>query len=76
MRLPLFLVAAIVLTVFAIIAGAGTTGLFWGTAAIEWFFGAFLALLVHFLAGGTALWGTNGYVTQRRTVVTQQPPQA
>lgn len=63
MRFSIFLVAAIVLVVFAIIAAAGTTDLLFGTKSIVWFFASFLAYLVDLLVGwgyqdGT--WGRRG----------------
>jgi hypothetical protein len=53
MRVGIFLIAAIVLVVFAIIASAGATGLLFGTTAIVWFFASFLSYLVDLLFG----WG-------------------
>lgn len=63
MRFSIFLIAAIVLVVFAIVAAAGSTGLLFGTTAIVWFFASFLAYLVDLLVGfgyqdGT--WGRRG----------------
>lgn len=54
MRVPIFIIAAVVLIVFAILASAGTTGLLFGTAAITWFFASFLAYLTNLVFGG---WG-------------------
>ena len=54
MRVPIFVVAAVVLVVFAIIASAGATGLLFGTTAITWFFASFLAYLTNLVFGG---WG-------------------
>jgi hypothetical protein len=56
MRVPIFIVAAVVLVVFAIVAAAGTSGLLFGTAAIIWFFASFLAYLVDIAVGGWAPW--------------------
>jgi len=58
MRLGLVFLAAIVLAVFAVIAGAANSGQLFGVVAIEWFFGSFLAYLVSLvfdfgLNGGT-----------------------
>jgi hypothetical protein len=54
MRLPIFLVAAIVLIVFAIIAGAAANGLCLGTNWAVWIAASFLAYLTNLLFGG---WG-------------------
>jgi hypothetical protein len=48
----IFLVAAVVLVVFAIIASAAHTGLLFGTLASTWFFASFLAFLTDLLVGG------------------------
>lgn len=52
MRLPLFLVAAIVLIVFMIIATAATTGELFGVTWFTWLGASFLAFLVDLLFGG------------------------
>jgi hypothetical protein len=58
MRFPIFIVAAVVLTVFAIIATAQTTGAdagqLFGVSYISWFIAGFLSFLVDLLVGG---WG-------------------
>jgi len=46
MALRLFIVAAIVLTVFGIIASAHTNLQLWGVWWFSWFLGAFLSFLV------------------------------
>jgi hypothetical protein len=51
MRLPLFLVAAIVLIVFAIIAGASSTGLCLGSAWPVWVGASLLAYYADLLFG-------------------------
>jgi predicted Na+-dependent transporter len=52
MRLPIFLVAAIVLIVFAIIAGAATSGTCLGSSWFIWVAASFLAYLTNLLFGG------------------------
>lgn len=58
MRLPLFLVAAIVLIVFGIIASAevsgSTPGQLFGVTWYSWFMASFLAYLADLIFGG---WG-------------------
>jgi hypothetical protein len=54
MRLPIFLVAAIVLIVFALIAGAATTGTCLGSGWPVWTAAALLAYFTNILLGG---WG-------------------
>jgi hypothetical protein len=54
MRVPIFIVAAVVLIVFAIVASAGTTGLLFGTTAVVWAYASFLAFLANLVFGG---WG-------------------
>jgi hypothetical protein len=49
----IFLIAAVVLIVFAIIATAGASGLFLSVSGSVWFEAAFLAFLVDALLGGT-----------------------
>jgi hypothetical protein len=46
MRVGFFLVAAIVLVVFAIIAADAATGKLFGVGYVEWFLGGFLSYLV------------------------------
>jgi hypothetical protein len=54
MRLPLFLVAAVVLIVFAIIAAAGTSGLCLGSSWFVWAAASLLAYYADLIFGG---WG-------------------
>jgi hypothetical protein len=49
----LFIVAAVVLVVFAIVASAGTSGLLFGVGAAVWFYASVLSFLVDVLFGGT-----------------------
>jgi hypothetical protein len=48
----IFLVAAVVLIVFGIIAAAGATDLFLSVSAVIWFMASFLAYLTDCLLGG------------------------
>jgi hypothetical protein len=70
MRIGIFLIAAIVLVVFAIVASAGSTGLLFGTTATVWFFSSFLAFLVNLAFGGWGYanggWGRNQGAAQAR----------
>jgi hypothetical protein len=52
MRLPLFLVAAVVLIVFAIIAGATASGLCLGSSWFVWAAASLLAYYADILFGG------------------------
>ena len=52
MRVSLFIVAAIVLIVFALIAAASTTGLCLGSAFGVWLAASLLAFFAHLLVGG------------------------
>jgi hypothetical protein len=54
MRVPLFLVAAIVLIVFALIAAAGTSGLCLGSNWYVWVAASVLAYYANLIFGG---WG-------------------
>jgi hypothetical protein len=58
MRLTLFLIGAIVLIIFAIIAAASSTGLLLGTSAVVWLCAALLSYFVDIAVGGWAPWGT------------------
>ena len=53
MRFPLFIVAAVVLIVFAIVASVTASGLCLGTTYATWFAASFLAFLADLLFG----WG-------------------
>ena len=70
-RMRLFLVGAILLIVFGIVASAEPTGLFLSTLALTWFMASFLSFLVDQLFGGyiAAAW-TN---RSQRQVVAVQP---
>jgi hypothetical protein len=63
MRVPIFIVAAIILIVFAIIGSAAANGLCFGVQAIIWFEASFLAFLAHLVFGGwgysNGAWGRN-----------------
>jgi hypothetical protein len=56
MRASIFLVAAIVLIVFGIIAGAQATGLLFSVQWFIWFMAAVLAYFVDIAVGGWAPW--------------------
>jgi hypothetical protein len=56
MRFTLFLIAAIVLAVFAIIAGAANSGMLFSVQWYIWFSASFLAYLVD-IATAWAPWG-------------------
>lgn len=66
MRLSIFMVAALVLIVFGIIAAAQASGLLFGVQWYIWFMASFLAYLVDIVTGGWSPWAG-------RTVVRQQP---
>jgi hypothetical protein len=71
MRLSLFLLAAIVLLVFGIIAGAAGTGTLFTVAWFIWFMAGVLAYLVDIAVGGWGPW--NGTVVTARPVAPPQP---
>jgi hypothetical protein len=54
MGIRLFILAAIVLVVFGIIAAAGTSGQLFSVDAIIWFMASFLAFLTDLALGGVA----------------------
>jgi hypothetical protein len=70
MRLAIFLVAAIVLIVFAIIATAATTGQLFGVTWFTWLCASLLAYFVDLLTG----WGYQSGTWGRRTTVVREQP--
>ena len=73
MRFPLFIVAAVVLVVFGIIAAAGSSGFLFGTGWQIWFMASFLAYLADLLFG----WGwDNRSRFGNRTAPPPPPPAA
>ena len=56
MRLSIFMVAAVVLIVFGIVAGAAHNGLCFGVQWFVWFMASFLAYLADVITGGWAPW--------------------
>jgi len=71
MRLSLFLLAAIVLAVFGIIAGAASSGMLFSVQWFIWFMASFLAYLVDIAIGGWGPW--NGYVGRQNNAVVAPP---
>lgn len=61
----LFLIASIVLVVFAIIGEAASSQKFLTVDYIEWFFASFLSYLVSILFGDYAPWGTRQPVARQ-----------
>ena len=63
MRVPFFVIIAIILIVLAMIASAASNGLCWGWPSIRWFEASFLAFLLNLVFGGwgygAGAWGRN-----------------